>query len=109
MYRGQLGYARAMVLWTNYCAKLKQERLSLTNPDATTRSLLVKWRIKEFDGGRSNLLLLIQNKLWSAQPDRKCIWNHGMGWMFLNHHLPSQEFDVWKRIGGNMEKYVTNM
>ena len=27
----------------------------------------------------------------------------------LNHHLPSQEFDVWKRIGGNMEKYVTNM
>jgi hypothetical protein len=31
------------------------------------------------------------------------------GWMFFHHHLPSQEFDVGKRIGGNMQKYVTNM
>lgn len=82
MWGGQLGYARAGVLWTNYCAKLKQDCLSLINPDATTRSLLVKWRIKEFDGGRLIILLLIQNKLWSAQPDRECIWNHGTGWMF---------------------------
>lgn len=34
-----------------YCAKLKEGGLSLIDPEARSRSPLVKWVIKAFDGG----------------------------------------------------------
>jgi hypothetical protein len=45
--------------------------LSLIDPKATTKSLLVNWVIKALEDGKSNLCFLIHFKLQNARPDRK--------------------------------------
>ena len=40
--------------------KLKNGSLSLIDPEAATKSLLVIWVIRAFEGGKSNMSFLIQ-------------------------------------------------
>ena len=67
--------------------KLKSGGLSLIDPKASTKSLLVKWVIKAFRGGKSNHHLLIKFILKNARPNMKNNWSNGVGWVFRNHHL----------------------
>lgn len=45
LWGGQLGHVIAWVAWMDWYAKLEQGGLSLIDPEATTKSLLVKWAI----------------------------------------------------------------
>lgn len=108
----QLGHGRAKVAWSDCYAKLKYGGLNLIGPKAATRGILVKWVIMAFEGGKSKIHVLIQYRLENAQPDRKSKWGKGMGWMFLNHHLPIERSKIRKRIGEawkSMLKHVVIM
>ena len=62
--------------------KLKSGGLSLIDPKASTKSLLVKWVIKAFCGGKSNHHLLIKFILKNARPNMKTIGAMGLDGCF---------------------------
>lgn len=42
---------------------VKQRGFNLIDPEVATKSLLVKWIVKAFEGGKTNLHILIQYRL----------------------------------------------
>jgi hypothetical protein len=71
-------------VWTDCCVKLKKKGLSLIDLEATTISLVVKWEIKVFDGGKSNLHLLIQFMSRCMYPNKKTNGVMGLPRCYLN-------------------------
>lgn len=75
--------------------KLKHGGLNLIDLVAATKSLLVKWVIKAFEVGKSNLHLLIQIRSGNSRPNMKTK-ELGVGWMFLQHHMLTFGKDLGK-------------
>lgn len=58
--------------------------------------------IKAFEGATQTLTCLLFElgpKLRDARLDRKNKWTNGIGWILLDHHMPTYVSNVWKRIG----------
>lgn len=63
LWEGQLIHVRARVAWVDCCTKLNYGGLGPIDPETATRSLIVKWVTKAFDGGTTNLCIPIKFRL----------------------------------------------
>lgn len=60
LWGGHLTHIRTRVAWGDCCVKLKNVGLSLTDPEAATRSFLVKWVVKALGREHTNLHILLK-------------------------------------------------